>query len=231
MKSVAIVAMGASHADYTNEAALAHSRHQVADEIWAINAMGHVIEHDRLFVMDDLRVFVKRMEQAKQSWYTDWMKTHEKPIYTSVDYPEFPSSVPYPLAYVINNLRVPEYYNSTVAYAIALAITEGFGRIRLFGCDFSYENGHRSEAGRGCVEFFMGIAHARGIVIEVARQSTLLDQNVPRDHKLYGYIKQPDIGWDQQNNQYRAMPQGGVEYNDIHKVDFEHGRYVLKNVA
>lgn len=231
MKSVAIVAMGRSNADYVKEAALLHSRNQVADEIWAINAMGHVIEHDRLFVMDDLRVFVKRMEKEGTTHYTDWMKTHQKPIYTSVDYPEFPTSVPYPLDKVVNALHNPEYYNSTVAYAVALAIAEKYDKIKLYGCDFSYENSHRSEAGRGCVEFLMGIAHARGIAIQVALTSTLLDQDVPKDRKLYGYIKQPQVEWNEQASKYDATPQDGVDYDDIKGVAFEHGRFVLRDAA
>jgi len=230
-KSVAIVAMGRSCADYVKEAAFLHSRHQIADETWAINAMGDVIQHDRLFVMDDLRVFVKRMEESGKTWYTNWMMTHDKPIYTSVDYPEFPSSCVYPLAFVVNNLNNPEYYNSTVAYTLALAIAEGFKEIKLYGADFTYEDTHLAESGRGCVEFLMGIAHARGIRMEVARSSTLLDTTVPKDRKLYGYIKQPKLGWDEANKQYSVVPSGGVEYEDIKKVDFEHGRFVLKEVA
>ena len=230
MKTVAIVAMGRSAADYISEAAFAFSRSQIATEVWAINAMGDVLKHDRLFVMDDLRVFVKRMQQAGKTHYTDWMMKHDRPIITSTDYPEFPTSEPYPLAKVINNLKNPEYLNSTVAYALALAITEGFGGIKLYGCDFSYEEGHRVESGRGCAEFLIGIAHERGIV-QIARNSTLLDRDVPEDRKLYGYIKQPEVGWDSDRKEYKAIPQGGVEYDDIQKVDFENGRFVLKSAA
>jgi hypothetical protein len=218
--------MGRSHGDYTASAAKWHSRYKVADEIWAINAMGHVVHHDKLFVMDDLRVFVKRMEKEGTPWYTDWMKTHDKPIITSVDYPEFPTSEPYPLERVVNELHNPHYLNSTVAYALALAIADGFKKIILFGCDFTYPNYHLMEQGRGCVEFLLGIAHASGIEIEVAQTSTLMDNSVPRSHKLYGYIKQPKVEFS--GERYQVIPQGGVEYQEINDIDFEHGRFVLK---
>jgi hypothetical protein len=224
-KSVAIVAMGRSQADYTKEAAIHNGRCKEADEIWAVNAMGDVLKHDRLFVMDDLRVFVKRMEKAGRTHYTDWMKVHDKPIYTSIDYPEFPSSVRYPLERVIKTLQNPSYFNSTVAYALALAIVEGFETIKLYGCDFTYENNHRSESGRGCVEFLIGIGHAMGISMQVAGNSTLMDQSVPSDHKLYGYIRQPKVSTSEQG--YEVSTPGGVNYEDIRKVGFEHGRYVL----
>ena len=225
MKSVAIVAMGASHSDYTGEASMANSRYQVADEIWAINAMGDVIKHDRLFIMDDLRVFVKRMADTKP-WYTQWMMKHDKPIITSVDYPEFPSSEAYPLEQVVNNLSNPHYYNSTVAYAVALAIVEKFDKIRLYGADFTYENQNRAEGGRGCVEFLLGIAHARGIQIEMAHSTTLLDQHVPKEHKFYGFIHQPTVQND--GEQFSVRTNGGVDYDEIGEVDFVYGRYALR---
>lgn len=227
MTSVAIVAMGRSHADYCMEAAVENSRYRLADEIWAINAMGHVIQHDRLYVMDDLRVFVKRMEGTKP-WYTEWMQTHDRPIYTSVDYSEFPASVEYPLQTVVQELQNPYYFNSTVAYALAHAIAEKrFNAISLYGCDFSYDDAHQSEAGRGCVEFLLGIAHARGIAINLAHNTTLMDQNVPVEHRFYGYIKQPHVTA-QQDGQYAVQMAGGVEYNDIGPIDFVYGRYALR---
>jgi len=56
---VAIVAMGPSHAEYVSNCLSGSSRFAVADETWAINAMGNVIEHDRLICMDALPYFAK----------------------------------------------------------------------------------------------------------------------------------------------------------------------------
>jgi hypothetical protein len=223
-KTVAIVAMGKSCTDYVLEAAVQNSRSQIADEIWAINAMGDVIYHDRLFIMDDLRVFVHRMAERKP-WYTDWMKTHQKPIYTSVDYPEFPSSIAYPLQEVINDLENSHYFNSTVAYAVAYAIHRKVSAIKLYGADFTYPNVHTSESGRGCVEFLLGVAHARGIRIDTAGTTTLLDTNVPKEHKLYGYIRQPSV--DMVSGQFQVKLSGGVDYEEIKGVHMPYGRYAL----
>ena len=44
--------MGASHSDYILNALMAGSRQALFDEVWAINAMGGVIDCDRIFMMD-----------------------------------------------------------------------------------------------------------------------------------------------------------------------------------
>ena len=49
-----------------------------------------------------------------------------------------------------------------------------------------------AEAGRACTEFWISAAIARGIKVEVAYNSTLLDTNVPDEEKLYGYHRLDD---------------------------------------
>ena len=49
-----------------------------------------------------------------------------------------------------------------------------------------------AEAGRACVEFWCSLALSKGIKIEVAPSSGLLDNNVPEDEKLYGYHRLDD---------------------------------------
>jgi hypothetical protein len=49
-----------------------------------------------------------------------------------------------------------------------------------------------AESGRACVEFWLAIAVSKGIKIEVAHNSTLLDTNVPDNEKLYGYHRLDD---------------------------------------
>ena len=55
-----------------------------------------------------------------------------------------------------------------LAYAVALAIHEGATKISCFGMDFTYPDVHDAEKGRACVEFWMGVAAARGIALRSA---------------------------------------------------------------
>lgn len=187
-KSVAIVAMGASSRTYLALCTHAGNRKRVADETWAINSMGGVIQHDLLFHMDDVGIQEARANadpDGNIAGMLDWLKTHPKFITSRKD-ADYPGSIAFPLEKVINKLGA-SYFNSTVAYAVAYAMYKGFTKISLYGVDFSYADGHKAEKGRACVEYLLGMASARGVHIEVASDSTLLDANIDDDQRFYGY--------------------------------------------
>lgn len=188
-EAVAIVAMGASSSDYTNRAARNGGRKAIADETWAINAMGGIIEHDRLFAMDDLSELVhdaRKHDKKVAGGMLDWLPGHPGPVYMVRKYQMVPGAVLYPVEAVLNSIGFP-YLNNSVAYAVAYAIHIGVGAIKLFGCDFTYPDQHASESGRGCVEWLLGMAGERGIHIEVSQSTTLLDAHLPMDRRLYGF--------------------------------------------
>ncbi len=98
----------------------------------------------------------------------------------------------YPLEDVVSDLKFC-YFNNTVAYAVAFAIYSKVAKISFYGIDFNYrQNVSFAEAGRACVEFWCAIAVTKGIAIEVARNSALLDTSVPENEKLYGYHRLDD---------------------------------------
>jgi hypothetical protein len=180
--------MGRSAQTYVNMAAVRGGRQRIADEIWAINSMGGVIQHDLLFHMDDCRIQEARAtaQPGENVWgMLQWLKSHPK-FMTSKVYPEYPGAIAFPLEQVINAIGTT-YLNNTVAYAVAYAMFLGFNKISLFGVDYSYPDLHKAESGRGCVEFLLGMAAARGIHIEVAADSTLMDACVDPKTKPYGY--------------------------------------------
>ena len=84
------------------------------------------------------------------------------------------------------------YLNNTVAYAIAYAIAEKVSELHLYGIDFTHKAVNFAEAGRGCCEFWLAIAVTKGIKINIAHNSSLLDTSVPDDQKLYGYHRLED---------------------------------------
>jgi hypothetical protein len=190
---VAIVAMGPSHAEYVSECLNKSSRWAVADETWAINAMGGVIGHDRLICMDALPYFAKaaRDKNPALAGYKDWLHLHPGPIYTQQVYDGFPGSVEYPLDDVVKACGFP-YFNNTVAYAIGLAILMKVEHIKLYGCDFTAGQHADGQTGRACVEYWISYAITKKIKVTIAATSTLCDQKSGR--KLYGYSSPPDLG-------------------------------------
>src|SRR3990167_9226661 len=180
--------MGLSAHTYIVEAATLGGRHNLAEEIWAISAMGGVIEHDRAFVMDDFKVIMEKNPDKgiNVPGMIHWMKNHPGIIYTSRPYPDYPGAVPYPIKEVVEFMRFP-YLNNSVAYATALAVYWHVEEIRYYGCDFTYPDRHAAETGRACVEFLLGMAHTMGIRVHVAMNSTLMDAYLPATERLYGY--------------------------------------------
>jgi SAM-dependent methyltransferase len=201
--SVAIVAMGKSRETYIYDT-IQRWGGKVADEIWAINAIGGLIQWDRLFHQDDIAIQTARAKAGHEGvgHMLDWMKKSTRPIYTSRAYPDYPATVEYPLEWVLNRCGTL-YHTSTVAYALTLAIACGVKEIKLYGCDFSYPNLHKREKGRANLEFWLGVAASRGIKVTVPDSSTLLDADQPVRDRAYGY----DTEWvsvDQVGGRFRV---------------------------
>jgi hypothetical protein len=203
---VVILGMGPSYMAYVELVKRLGSRKAYADEVWGINALGDVIQCDRVFHMDDVRIQEARAK-AKPSGnianMLTWLKTHPGPVYTSIVRDGYPGMVAFPLQDVLNrkldtNGGAP-YLNSTAAYAIAFAVFIGVKRISLFGIDYTLPNVHTGERGRACCEFWLGIAAARGIEITVPEQTTLMDACAPEAERLYGYDC-VDVGLEEQGD-------------------------------
>jgi hypothetical protein len=186
---VVILGLGPSMEHYVDVTKRLGARRVLADEVWGINALGDVIQCDRVFHMDDVRVQQVRADAAPFSNIAamlGWLKNHPGPIYTSRLHADYPGLVAFPLEAVINDLGFA-YFNSTAAYAVAYAIHIGVKKISLFGCDFTYPNAHHAEKGRGCVEFYLGVAAARGIEIAISDRSSMMDACLTEADRLYGY--------------------------------------------
>ena len=188
-KSVAIVAMGKSHLEFT----LAKTHSQPIDEVWAINAMGGVIFHDRMFMLDPASRFLDGEEAGSQTGLMrEVLKRHPGPVYTCELDKRCPGLVEFPLEDVVNAVGT-WYINNTVAFAIAFAIAAKVKRMMIYGVDFSYKgNVHFAEAGRACCEFLIAKAIERNIEVGIANSSGLMDTNVPPNEKLYGYHRLAD---------------------------------------
>lgn len=191
---VSIVGLGPSCAVFFELAKGLGGASAYCDEVWGINAIGDVLKCDRIFHMDDVLVQEARAKERPGSniaAMVRWLKEHPGPVYTSIPRPGYSGMVAFPLEEVLNggydsNGGAP-YFNSTAAYAVAYAVHIGVKKISLFGIDYTLPNAHKAEQGRACVEFWLGIAAARGIAITVPEQSSLLDACAPEAERLYGY--------------------------------------------
>ena len=188
-KHISILGLGPSLNEYTNITKRLGGRHQYCDETWAINSLGAVIQCDKVFHMDDVRVQELRAVAKPESNIAamlEWMKTTDVPIITSRPHPDYKTTEPFPLIEVLN-LFDAGYFNSTAAYAVAYAMFIGVERISLFGVDFTYPDAHDAEKGRACVEFWLGMASVRGIKLSVPKSSSLLDALHTQRERFYGY--------------------------------------------
>lgn len=198
-KHIAILGLGPSLDQYLEITKRLGGRSRFCDETWCINSLGDVFACDLVFHMDDVRIQEIRAAAAPESNIAamlHWIKTSPVPVVTSRRHADYPALVDYPLEDVLNHLG-HDYFNSTAAYAIAFAIHVGAAKISLFGMDFTYPNAHDAEKGRGCVEFWLGQAHARGIKLNLPKTTTLMDSMYPRASRLYGYDT-VEVGFDVQ---------------------------------
>ena len=188
-KNIAIVGLGNSFSEYI----LAKIRSEKFDEVWAITSMAGVIYHDKCFMMDPPSRFLDTPNAGKQTnIMADRLKQKINiPIFSCTLDKRCPDVVEFPLQEVLQKTGYA-YLNNTVAYAFAYAIAQEVSDLHLYGIDFTHKAINFAEAGRACCEFWLAIAITKGIKIHVARNSSLLDMNVPDDQKLYGYHRLDD---------------------------------------
>lgn len=199
---VAILGLGPSVTQYLEIVKRLGGRSAFCDQVWTINALGDVFACDLVFHMDDVRVQQLRADAAPDSNIAQmlvWLRRSPVPVVTSRAHPDFPALVEFPLEAAVD-LAPQGYFNSTAAYAVAYAILKGATKITVFGNDFTYPNAHHAEKGRACVEFWLGIAAARGIQLAMPKTTSLMDALEPFETRFYGYdtlqlgIRRDDAG-------------------------------------
>ena len=195
-KSVAIIGF--------SELTLPFVRQSKADEYWTMSHAFAYPEYlpriDRLFEIHH-RDWYLRGEQSAVDQYATWLaQEHPFPIYMQEGEltPLVPSGVAYPFDAVCADLfgdllkrdedghvtRL-NYFKSSAAYAIALAIHEGFSQIELYGVDMASDTEYSYQKDNG--EFLLGIALGRGIRVLLPKLCPLCTS------ALYGYEGVPYV--------------------------------------
>ena len=147
--------------------------------IWGMNQLyRHIPRADRWF-------------EIHHNWHehvvegTDhegWLRAFPGPIYNAFRIPGIPHSIPFPIQDCIN--IGADYFTSSIAYMIALAMRDGFTTINLYGIDLVV--GDEWDYQKPCAEFWLGIAQGRGLTVGLHANSALLKQS----HR-YGFETEP----------------------------------------
>jgi|TARA_R110000737_G_C14358555_1_gene446493 hypothetical protein len=178
--------------------------------------MGAITKCDRVFMLDPVSRFMDTDDAGSQ---TDimrrWLPVTDTPIYTCELDERCPSAVLYPLQEVAQDADCA-YLNNTVPFSFAFALYNKVASINLFGIDFSYRgNLHFAEAGKACCEFWLAKCIEKGMTVNVAARSGLLDTDCPIEKRVYGYhrLDDPDILILDDNKTYHQVKLS--EYNKM----------------
>tara|TARA_R110000744_G_scaffold97508_3_gene188415 strand:- start:3071 stop:3658 length:588 start_codon:yes stop_codon:yes gene_type:complete len=125
----------------------------------------------KLFEMHD-RNLLSLPGSLREPDYFDRLAEYTQPIYMQKHWADIPTSIAFPLAElkktIFNNFHRKwsgqvDFYNSSPAYMIALAIHEGATTIGLYGIDVLDDSEYAYET--PCLEYLLGYAAGKGIEI------------------------------------------------------------------
>lgn len=147
--------------------------------IWGLNQLyRHIPRADRWF-----EIHANWNEHVVEGTdHQKWLADAQIPIYMVNRVEGIPNSVRYPIERMLAGTS--DYFTSTVAFMVALAIEEGFQEIGLWGIDMVANSEYAYQ--RPCVEFWLGIAHGKGITVTLPQDTALCTQT----HR-YGYEVEP----------------------------------------
>lgn len=107
----------------------------------------------------------------------DRLREADVPVYMQQAHADIPMSRAYPLAAV--SACTGDYFGSSVAYMLALAIYEGADEIGLWGVDLSDDYDHQ----RPNLEYLIGFARGRWREVSVPDGSRLLSRRKTDDYR------------------------------------------------
>jgi len=177
VKQVAIVAYAASTREMYRPLDSSWER-------WGLN---------RLYEIEDVKGFSRWYEthdrdlfpQAFPPEHLAWLRAQHIPLYMADAYLDIPAAVRFPRERLME--KFGRYFTSSMAWMLALAIDEGYQRIRLYGMDLMGDSEY--EVQRSCIEYLIGLARGLGREVWLPPQCALL-----RASHLYGFEPVPQIG-------------------------------------
>ena len=168
MKTVCILGMAPTTRDLVME-------EPEGPEIWGLN-QAHIYyppeqlaRFTRWFQIHpwDEMVMVQRPEHH----HLDFLATCPVPVFLHEERTEVPLGVRYPIEEVRANLG-RDYLTGGPSYMLALAIYEGFHRIKIYGMDMANSTEYFEQ--RPCFEWLIGVAEGRGIEVWLPEGSSIM---------------------------------------------------------
>ena len=124
-------------------------------------------------------------ENVEGTDHRGWLRDCGIPVLMMERQADLPTSVRFPIDDVIG--IATDYFTSTISLLLGWAIRQGYKEIALFGIDLVV--GTEYEVQKACAEFWMGVAHGRGIDLRLPPTCALLKHT----HR-YGYEREPKWG-------------------------------------
>jgi hypothetical protein len=167
-------------------------------DIWAISnwaAAPWMLRSDAVIELHKPKLY---MNHPKDATYWDWLQTTKIPVYMQAVDSRIKSSVEYPLAEIMAMVNVStngesaKVLNSSIAYAIALAVHHGYEYIEVYGVEMSNSSEYRSQ--QPVFMFWVGFAAGMGVELHINCTQALLLQplygyeDMLNNEKLHGYI-------------------------------------------
>jgi hypothetical protein len=123
--------------------------------------------YNRLFEMHDIKLL--ESEHSKRcDGYLDSLTDSGVPVYMQAEY--IKGSVRYPFEMVAECIGA-YYFNSSIAYALALAIYEGAEEIAVYGVDMKGDDEYGYQ--KPNMEYLIGLARGKGIKVTIPETSPL----------------------------------------------------------
>lgn len=168
-------------------------------ERWGLNQLFQVYPVDKItrwFEIHDPELF----PQAWPDGYVDWLNKAPFPVVVNRPLPKLNKQIVFPLQRLTKRFWLngspdmaderpdpPPYWTNSIAMMIAMAIDEGYQKIRVYGTDMLQETEY--EIQRANCEAIIQYGRGIGVDIWVAPQSTLF-----RASHVYGYQPIPQAG-------------------------------------
>ena len=173
-------------------------------EVWGLPWDSDYPRINRFFEMHD-RSLLEQPEAGRPDDYWDHL-SHLAPVYMQKHHDDIPGSIAFPLADIEKTVfqgfpraewdAQTDWYNSSPAYMLALAIHRDVDTIGLWGVDILDDSEFAYE--RPCLEYLIGLAVGKGIDVVLPEGPTALGKfrgegiklgtMSPVYRKRYGYV-------------------------------------------
>jgi hypothetical protein len=140
-------------------------------ELWGLAWDSERFKFSRVFEMHDMQT----MKSCGASIYQNLPDYFDKldccaRVYMAADYTEVPTAERYPYERVAEVCGA--YWESSIAYAMSLAITEGAQEIAIYGVNMKADEEYAYQ--RPNLEYLIGVARGKGIEVHIPECSPLM---------------------------------------------------------